>query len=158
MNYLLSQSYDVYAAICAISVLIALFVRDTKWFVYSSLVCVFMFVGWVSYGLVKSFETSLSYRYFYYSFCELIFIIILFKLWDRNWIRHEQYFFSLVLSTLLISLWLGRYIDRHYLDLTYTNGIYKLAIQSINGMYAISCILPAFTLVKYERILNAWKR
>lgn len=157
MNYLLSQSYDVYAAICAVSVLIALFVRDTKWFVYSSLVCVFMFLGWVSYGLVKSFDTSLSYRYFYYSFCELIFLIILFKLWDKNWIRHEQYFFSLVLSTLLIVLWLGRCIDRHYLDLAYTNGIYKLAIQSINGMYAISCILPIFTLFKHKRILKTWK-
>ncbi|AIY65174.1 hypothetical protein OM33_08390 [Pseudoalteromonas piratica] len=149
INYV---TYDFYTFLTALSALVALLTKDAQWFLYSMLVCLFMFLGWQTHEFIKSLDPFIAYRYFYYSICELLFLFILLKLWSKGLIINSQYFLALALSISLIITWLLRYIDRQYFDLTFTAEIYGYIIPTINGMFAISCSLPGLTklLKKYK--------
>lgn len=158
MVNMLGFIFEVETLIALLSMLIACVFRDTKWFLFSSLVGVSLFLSWVIESPIKLYDTQGMYRYMIYSFIEVLFIFCMYKLWCEEYILDSHFVLSLTLSFILLCTYLFRHIDRHYLDLAYSSQYYKVIIPTINGMFSLACFFPLvnriFNFISSKKLKN----
>lgn len=143
-------SFDLYTVVTAVSVILAMAFKDAKWFFYSVLVAAFMFFGWITIDAIKAFDPDKIYRYFIFSFFEALFVVSLYLLWTKEYIRDYHFLLGFTLSSVMVFMYLFRYVDRHFLDFALNSGsFYKAVLPACNGMFALSCIMPV-----YEKVLK----
>lgn len=140
--------------ICFCSVLAAVIAKDSKWFYFAIITTSSYFLAVYFHCDLKSFDHEKTYRYLFWVLNDLLWLYVIYLMWEKGNIYHNQFCIALLIAISTISMHLFRYVDRHFFELEYSTNIYKTILPTVSSMLAICCWLPAVKIIK--RKLKKW--
>jgi hypothetical protein len=153
-SFLLQLVDQANLLICFTGFLAAIIFKDKRWALYSGITVLFYLALVYFHCEIKAFDTEYLYRYLIWASSDLVWICLLYFLWDRGYIYDNQYFVSLVVILAVEALQGFRFIDRHFFDLQYSTQAYKSIMPTINAMIALCCCSPLINNLRIK--LRKW--
>jgi hypothetical protein len=140
---------DHATAVTFIAVALFALLRDRLALRYSALCAVFYIVGYFSYKIIKDADGGrYILRYILWALNDILFMAILayWALKDKVYIWQSVTAQLIILPAPLVQLL--RLVDRHLLDLTYSNYLYKTILPLVNVSIVLLCFAPLAVIFK----------
>lgn len=128
--------------LCFSGFVAAFIYQDKKWCLFSGLTSASYFLMVYFHCDIKLIDPEMIYRYVIWICNDLIWIAALYILWKKGLVYGSQFSIALAATLVMELLQVGRYFDRHFFDLQFTNEIYRSAMPVLNSLLAMCCWLP----------------
>ncbi|RJE73744.1 hypothetical protein BGP78_17370 [Pseudoalteromonas sp. MSK9-3] len=140
---------DHATVITFIAVAVFIILKDMQALRYAGLCAVFYVVGYCLFDLIIEIDDKkYIFRYIVWTLNDILFMAIL-AYWA---IKDKVYIWQSVIAQLVILpaplLQLFRLIDRHLLDLTYSEYLYRTILPLVNITIVLLCFAPLVMLFK----------
>lgn len=146
---------DHATVITFIAVAIFIIIKDIQALRYASLCAAFYVAGYLLFDITLEIDNrKYIFRYIVWALNDIVFMAIL-AYWA---IKDKVYIWQSVIAQLVILpaplLQLFRLIDRHMLDLTYSEYLYRTILPLVNITIVLLCFAPLLMLLKRNSIAD----
>ncbi len=153
MELITSVTYDLYAVLVVISMVLALMFKDRRWFTYTLVIAISMLLSYLTLDLINRSDPDYVYRYVFWVLNDCINLSVVCYLWLRQRV-YDSCYFTLAFAVIGMIIFNGfRYVDIHLADFESGDLIYGNVMVALNGIVVASCFMPFTTI-----IITLWRR